>query len=78
MGPEHLEQSQRGPSPLKAPNQRLTNRKKTITMETIEEEYLVDETEPDEETLLEETWPITRESLVKEFEEYLLDIGVRI
>ena len=47
-------------------------------METIEEEYLVDETEPDEETLLEETWPITRERLVKEFEEYLLDIGVRI
>lgn len=47
-------------------------------METIEEEYLADETEPDEETLLEETWPITQESLVKEFEEYLLDIGVRI
>ena len=47
-------------------------------METIEEEYLADETEPDEETLLEETWPITRESRVKEFEEYLLDIGVRI
>ena len=46
-------------------------------MEIAEEEFLTDETLPADD-LLNEAWPLPIEDTVKEFEEYLLDIGVRI
>ena len=47
-------------------------------MEIAEEEFLKDETEPEDENILREGWPLPWEDTVREFEEYLLDIGVRI
>ena len=47
-------------------------------MEIEEETYLTIETETDEEAILKEAWPLPLEDMVKEFEEYLLDIGIRI
>ena len=47
-------------------------------MELTEEESLADETFPDREAALKEAWPVSEEDLIKEFEEYLLDIGVRV
>lgn len=47
-------------------------------MEIIDEEYLTDETVLADDDILKEAWPIPQEDLIKEFEEYLLDIGVRI
>ena len=44
----------------------------------ITEEILLDELFPVEDDLLKESWPLPVEQTVKEFEEYLLDIGVRI
>ena len=44
----------------------------------ITEEILLDELFPEEDDLLKESWPLPVEQTVKEFEEYLLDIGVRI
>ena len=46
-------------------------------METVDEAILTDELYPEEE-LLKETWPLPIEDMVKEFELYLEDIGVRI
>ena len=46
-------------------------------MEITEEEYLVDESE-EETDLFKETWPLPPEDTVREFEQYLLDIGIRI
>ncbi len=47
-------------------------------MEITEEEFLTDETEKDYDAVLKETWPVPMEDLIREFEDYLLDIGVRI
>ncbi len=46
-------------------------------METIEEEYLTDDTIPEEE-ILKESFPLPWVETVREFEDYLSDIGVRI
>ena len=47
-------------------------------LDITEEEFLIDETFPDSDALLRETWPIPPEDDSREFELYLLDIGVRI
>ena len=47
-------------------------------MEIAEESLTADETGLDTDALLKETWPVPEEDFIKEFEEYLLDIGVRI
>ena len=47
-------------------------------MEITEEEYLVDESEQEEADLFREAWPLPLEDTVREFEQYLLDIGIRI
>ena len=47
-------------------------------MEITEESLTADETGLDTDALLKETWPIPEEQFTREFEEYLLDIGVRI
>ena len=44
----------------------------------ITEEILTDALFPAEDDLIKETRPLSVEETVKEFEEYLLDIGVRI
>ena len=46
-------------------------------MEATTEEPLTNEMYPAEEALLKETWPIPLDDMVKEFEEYLMDIGLR-
>lgn len=46
-------------------------------METTEE-FLPEEIYPEEDAILEEAWPIPPEDYAREFEQYLLDIGVRI
>jgi len=46
-------------------------------MDTLDETLITDDTEPAEETL-KEARPLPPEDTVREFEEYLLDIGVRI
>ena len=47
-------------------------------MEITETEILTEEDRLETEAVLKEVWPIPTEDLIKEFEEYLLDIGVRI
>ena len=49
-------------------------------MNTLEmtEELLMEELFPADEAVFKEAWPLPEEETVKEFEEYLLDIGVRI
>ena len=48
-------------------------------MEITEEEYLTDDlTQGEEDIILKESAPLPWEETVREFEEYLLDIGVRI
>ena len=47
-------------------------------LDITEEEFLTDETFPDSDALLRETWPVPPEDDSREFELYLLDIGVRI
>jgi len=42
------------------------------------EETLMNELFPAEDDLLKESWPLPDEDTVKEFEQYLEDIGVRI
>ena len=44
----------------------------------ITEEILLEELFPAEDELIRESWPLTAEDTAKEFETYLLDIGVRI
>ena len=46
-------------------------------METTEEEYLTDMYETAERTELKETRSILPDDYVKEFEEYLMEIGLR-
>ena len=47
-------------------------------LDITEEEFPIDETFPDSDALLRETWPVPPEDDSREFELYLLDIGVRI
>ena len=47
-------------------------------MEIIEKEFLAEDLTPADEDILKETWPIPPEDYTREFEQYLLDIGVRI
>ena len=47
-------------------------------METLDETLIAEEAKQAEETVLKESWPLPWEETVREFEEYLLDIGVRI
>ena len=44
----------------------------------ITEESLLDELFPSEDELMKEAWPLSAEETVKEFEAYLMEIGVRI
>ncbi len=50
-------------------------------METLEEELTADETDPADEqadsNVYMEAWPVMPDGPVKEFEEYLMDIGLR-
>lgn len=43
----------------------------------ITEEILLEELFPAEDDLLKESWPLPAEDTAKEFEEYLMDIGIR-
>jgi len=47
-------------------------------MENAAEEFLTEAYEQEEDAVLREAWPLPFEDTVREFEEYLLDIGVRI
>ncbi len=47
-------------------------------MEIMEEEILTDEMNPRDEDILKESFPLFWEETVREFEDYLADIGVRI
>ncbi len=44
-------------------------------MEIAEEEFTV--SEPDMDAILKEAWPLPEEDTLREFEQYLADIGVR-
>ncbi len=46
-------------------------------MDATTEDLLLDEYYPNEADLLKETWPFPQENTVKEFEEFLMDIGLR-
>ena len=50
-------------------------------METLEEELIADEAAPADEqedpSVFMETWPVMPDGPVKEFEEYLMDLGLR-
>ena len=46
-------------------------------METTEETLIADEFEREEDTLMKESWPLPPDDYVREFEEYLMDIGLR-
>lgn len=47
-------------------------------MEIVEEEYRPDGLYPDEKDMLKEARPGIADESIREFEQYLLDIGVRI
>ena len=47
-------------------------------LEITEEEFLTDDLLQTDDDILREAWPIPQEDLIREFENYLLDIGVRI
>ena len=46
-------------------------------MEITEEEFMTAETEPSETEIIKEAWPIPPEDYTREFEEYLMEIGLR-
>ena len=46
-------------------------------MDATAEDLLLDEYYPAETDLLKEAWPLPPENTVKEFEEFLMDIGIR-
>ncbi len=48
------------------------------TLDMTEEEFLPEDLLPAEADALKETWPLPVEETVREFENWLLDIGVRI
>ena len=47
-------------------------------MDTATEELMIDEYYPSEEDIFKEARSLQQDDIVKEFEDYLLDIGVRI
>lgn len=47
-------------------------------MEITEEEFMTDEQEQEEDNILKESFPLSWEETVREFEDYLWDIGVRV
>lgn len=49
-----------------------------MTMLEMTEDLLLDDLFPDEDAILKETWPIPAEEMSREYEQYLIDIGVRI
>ena len=48
------------------------------SLEITEEEFQIDDLLQADEDIYKEAWPVPQEDLIKEFEEYLLDIDVRI
>lgn len=46
-------------------------------MEITEEEFITVETAPENVETLKEAWPIPPEDYTREFEEYLMEIGLR-
>ena len=59
----------------------FTKARRKIEMETLEEELIADETAPAEEqedpNAFMEAWPVMPDGPVKEFEEYLMFLGLR-
>ena len=49
-----------------------------MDMEITEEEFLTDDEEQEAENLIRESCPLPWEETVREFQDYLWDIGVRI
>lgn len=47
-------------------------------MDTAEEALTADEAGLDTDAVFKEAWPVPEEQFTREFEQYLLDIGVRI
>ena len=47
-------------------------------MEITEEEFMTADTDPAEADIIKEAWPIPPEDYTREFEEYLMDIGLRL
>lgn len=47
-------------------------------MEITEDEIMMAETEQEDMEVLKEAWPIPPEDYTREFEEYLMEIGLRI
>lgn len=47
-------------------------------LEITEEAFLTEDLLQADEDVFTEAWPVPREDLIREFENYLLDIGVRI
>lgn len=47
-------------------------------MDAFKEELLSEEFNSPEEDILKDAWPLPQNNMIKEFEDYLLDIGVRI
>ena len=59
----------------------FTKARRKKEMETLEEELIADETDPADEQedskVYMEAWPVMPEGPLKEFEEYLMDLGLR-
>ena len=47
-------------------------------MEITEEEIMTAESDQDDKEVLKEVWSILQEDNIREFEEYLMEIGLRI
>ena len=47
-------------------------------MEIMEDEIMLAEADQEDSEVLKEVWPITPEDYTREFEEYLMEIGLRI
>lgn len=48
-----------------------------MKLDIVEEALIVEEGEQAEDDLLKEAWPIPSDEYLKEFEQYLMDIGLR-
>ena len=53
------------------------SRRRMKTMEITEEEFMFDGTDQADNDALMEAWPIPSEESLKEFEDYLAEIGLR-
>lgn len=53
------------------------SRRRMKTMEITEEEFMFDGTDQADDDVLMEAWPIPSEESLKEFEDYLAEIGLR-